>query len=94
MYVIFVAYNYHSNHEFNTNMFTAEDKVEVEKMAKKWLFDRVRYILDLNDIEKGEENMEEYIEKMLTNDTLRDVICFIEEHCDYEVDINIETYNH
>ena len=55
MYVIFVAYNYHSNSEFNTNMFTAEDNAEAEKMAKNWLFDRVRYILDLKDLKKFEK---------------------------------------
>lgn len=31
---------------------------------------------------------------MLTNDTLHDIVCFIEEHSDYAVDISIERYNH
>lgn len=34
MYVIFVAYNYHSNHEFNTNMFVSEDNAKAEKNRK------------------------------------------------------------
>ena len=94
MYVIFVAYSYHSNDEFNTNMFVDEDNATAEKMAKKWLFDRVRYILDLKDMENDKGDTEEYIEKMLKNDTLQDVVCFIEEHSDYAVEISIEVYNH
>jgi hypothetical protein len=94
MYVIFVAYNYHSNHEFNTNMFVAEDNATAEKMAKKWIFNMVRYCLDLKDMENAEGDTEEYIEQMLTNDTLHDVICFIEEHSDYAVDVSTVVYNH
>ena len=94
MYVIFVAYNYHSNSEFTTNMFTAEDNAEAEKMAKNWLFDRVRYILDLKDLKNEYGDTEEYIEKMLKDDTLNKVVCFIEEYSDYAVDVSIERYKH
>ena len=44
-------------------------------------------------MENDQGDTEEYIEQMLANDTLHDVICFIEEHSDYAVEVSIAVYN-
>jgi len=74
-------------------MFVAEDNATAEKMAKEWLFNMVRYCLDLKDMENAQGDTKEYIDMMLLNDSLHDVIRFIEEHSDYVVEVCIEVYN-